>query len=305
MKKRNKPIFSGADRPRSPAVEARIRERNRRVIMTVSVFLFLAAGTFLQKKCGQWQFQETSVPPKAVVIEVTPVEKTREEKLWEQVDQNREKYPADFLEALKRNPEALDFAVSCLTASAEPSGGITLSESRREVPLFIQWDKRWGYVPYGQSNIGISGCGPTCLSMVLYSLTRDKSLTPDLLAGRAMEEGYYVEGEGTSWLFMEDMAKEYGVEVTQFAYMGLSEMERELDEGRLIICAMGPGDFTDNGHFIVVRGHTGSQMIINDPFSRSNSGKKWEFDRLEPQIQKCWVYEGRKYVACGGASFQP
>ena len=63
------------------------------------------------------------------------------------------------------------------------------------------------------------------------------------------------------------------------------------NEGRLIICAMGPGDFTDNGHFIVVRGHTGSQMIINDPFSRSNSGKKWEFDRLEPQIQKCWVYE--------------
>ena len=258
--------------------------------MTVSVFLFSAAGIFLQRERRQWQFQETTVAPKAIVVEVTPVEKTREEKLWEQINKNREKYPADFLNILKRNTEVLDFAVNCLTAPAEPSGGITLSESRRKVPLFVQWDKRWGYVPYGQSNIGISGCGPTCLSMVLYSITRDKSLTPDRLAERAMEEGYYVEGEGTSWLFMEDMAKEYGVQATQFAYMSLPEMERELDEGKLIICAMGPGDFTDNGHFIVVRGHTGSQMIINDPFSRSNSGKKWEYDRLEPQIEKCWVY---------------
>ena len=290
MKKKNKTGFCGKDRPRSPAVENRIKERNRRVIMTVFVFLFLAAGVFLQKERRQWQFQETSVPPKAIVVEVTPVEKTREEKLWDQINKNKEEYPADFLDALKRNTEALDFAVSYLNAPAEPSGGITLSESRRAVPLFIQWDKRWGYVPYGQSNIGISGCGPTCLSMVLYSITRDKSLTPDLLAGRAMEEGYYVEGEGTSWLFMENIAKEYGVKVTQFPYMNLLEMERELDEGRLIICAMGSGDFTDNGHFIVVRGHTGSQMIINDPFSRSNSGKKWEYDRLEPQIEKCWVY---------------
>ena len=135
----------------------------------------------------------------------------------------------------------MDFAVSYLNAPAEPSGGITLSESRRAVPLFIQWDKRWGYVPYGQSNIGISGCGPTCLSMVLYSITRDKNLTPDLLAGRAMEEGYYVEGEGTSWLFMENIAKEYGVKVTQFPYMNLLEMERELDEGEIDHLCYGTG----------------------------------------------------------------
>lgn len=291
MKKRRKSGYSGSERPRSPAVEARIRERNRRVIMTTAIFLLVAAGSFLQREMERWQFQETSVTPQAVVVEVTPVEKTREEKLWDQINKNKELYPADLLDGLKRNTELLDFAERYLTAPAEVTGGITLSESRRDVPLFIQWDKRWGYVPYGQSNIGISGCGPTCLSMVLYSLTRDKSLTPDFLAGRAMEEGYYVEGEGTSWLFMEDMAKEYGVKVTQFAYMGLAEMEKELDEDRLIICAMGPGDFTDNGHFIVVRGHSGSQMIINDPFSRINSGKKWEYGRLEPQIQKCWVYE--------------
>ena len=68
MKKKNKTGSCGKDRPRSPAVENRIKERNRRVIMTVSVFLFLAAGVFLQKERRQWQFQETSVPPKAIVV---------------------------------------------------------------------------------------------------------------------------------------------------------------------------------------------------------------------------------------------
>ena len=32
-----------SDRPRSPATEARIKEKNRRILMTVSLFVFLAA----------------------------------------------------------------------------------------------------------------------------------------------------------------------------------------------------------------------------------------------------------------------
>ena len=45
-------------------------------------------------------------------------------------------------------------------------------------PLFLQWDPRWGYTEYGEDSfLGLSGCGPTCLSMVLYYLTGDKSLT--------------------------------------------------------------------------------------------------------------------------------
>lgn len=102
--------------------------------------------------------------------------------------------------------------------------------------------------------MGISGCGPTCLSMVLYSLTGDKNLTPDMLAQRAMEDGYYVEGVGTSWLFMGDIAREYGITVNQFPSADLRQMEETVDNGGLIICAVGPGDFTDEGHFIVIRG---------------------------------------------------
>lgn len=74
------------------------------------------------------------------------------------------------------------------------AGSITSQENTESCMLFLQWDKRWGYVPYGQSNIGISECGPACLSMVLYGLTRDKNLTPDALAGQAMNGGSILKG---------------------------------------------------------------------------------------------------------------
>ena len=68
-------------------------------------------------------------------------------------------------------------------------------------------------------------------------------------------------------------------------------MEAELEAGKLIICAMGPGDFTDDGHFIVLTGYSEGEFTINDPFSKANSRKKWDYDTLQPQTLQSWVYE--------------
>ena len=35
-----------------------------------------------------------------------------------------------------------------------------------EIPLFLQWDERWGYRSYGGDFLAVTGCGPTALSMV-------------------------------------------------------------------------------------------------------------------------------------------
>ena len=47
-----------------------------------------------------------------------------------------------------------------------------------EVPLLLQYDPRWGYASYGDNCLAVTGCGPTCLSMVASALTGDASLTP-------------------------------------------------------------------------------------------------------------------------------
>ena len=156
--------------------------------------------------------------------------------------------------------------------------------------MFIQWDQRWGYVPYGKrSNIGISGCGPACMSMVIFSLTRDESATPDALAAFSVENGYYMEGEGTAWLFMKDAATAYGLKARE---LGLDEtvIRQCLDNGNPVICAMRPGDFTTSGHFIVIYGYDEKGFLINDPNSRERSSRHWSFEDIRWQIKNLWGY---------------
>lgn len=209
---------------------------------------------------------------------------------WKKIFLHTENYPDILLEDLKRNPEMLEFVEGYNDVHKKSSEGLTFEEQKKKVPLFIQWDKRWGYEPYGTSDIGISGCGPTCMAMVIYSLTRNTEATPLVLAQKSMNEGYYVEGIGTSWKFMREAALDYGVIASQFDMLGEQEMTDRLKDGNLIICAMGPGDFTNSGHFIVIYDYSRKKFSVNDPFSYTNSSKKWEYTTLISQCQQIWVY---------------
>lgn len=202
--------------------------------------------------------------------------------------QNYEEFPDKMLEALANNPEMTDFVAGYPTASQEASGGLTDMEKNQEHPLFLQWDPRWGYASYGDdSNIGLAGCGPVSLSMALYYLTGDDSMTPDVLADYAMKNGYYMAGTGTAWALMTDVPGRYGVSVTQ---PGIEEfcLKQELDAGHVIICAMRPGDFTALGHFIVIYGYDEEGFRINDPNCVARSRKSWPYDQIRWQIKQLW-----------------
>ncbi|MGN1148273.1 MAG: C39 family peptidase [Lachnospiraceae bacterium] len=207
-----------------------------------------------------------------------------------QIYANRDAYPEALLKALANNPEMTEFVKGYLTSDGSVTGGITDEEKEQEFPLFLQWDERWGYAPYGESNIGISGCGPTCLSMVIFALTNDESATPDKLADYSMQNGYYVSGTGTAWTLMTEAPAAYGIAATELG-LDEEEMERYLDRGCPIICAMRPGDFTTTGHFIVIYGYDENGFMVNDPNSRERSSRRWTFDTLQYQIKNLWAYE--------------
>lgn len=211
--------------------------------------------------------------------------------LIQQVAENAGDYPEQLLEALANNPELGDFAVHYLEKKGTVTGeGLTESEMEQEFPLFLQWDPRWGYASYGEDSVvGLSGCGPTALSMVLYYLTGDESLTPDKIAAYSMENGYYFSGTGTAWLLLEDVPPLYGVSVSQPATDALI-MRQALDRGEIIICSMSPGDFTIGGHFIVIYGYTREGFLVNDPNCVARSRQSWTYEQLESQIKNMWVF---------------
>ena len=81
--------------------------------------------------------------------------------------------------------------------------------------------------------------------------------------------------------------------------MGLDVTEIPLDEQRIIdnlqvgnpiVAVLGPGDFTTTGHFIVLTAYQDRQIKVNDPNSRENSEKLWDYDRISGQIKNLWVF---------------
>lgn len=201
-------------------------------------------------------------------------------------------YPDKLLEALANNPEMTDFVLGYPDSDGSTDGTLTAEETKQDYPLFLQWDPRWGYGKYGDgSNIAIAGCGPTCLSMALYYLTRDESLTPDKLAEYSMKNGYYVSGTGTAWALLQDVPEQHGIAVDQ-PKAEEDTMKLALDGGRVIICSMGPGDFTAAGHFIVIYGYDRTGFLVNDPNCIARSRQSWSFTDLKGQIKNIWVLGG-------------
>lgn len=201
-------------------------------------------------------------------------------------------YPDKLLEALANNPEMTDFVMGYEENAGRVDGTLTQDEMEQDFPLFLQWDPRWGYGDYGDgSNIGLAGCGPTCLSMALFYLTRNESLTPDRMAEYSMKNGYYISGTGTAWALLQDVPAMYGISVSQ-PKAEESTMKAALDSGSVIVCSMGPGDFTAAGHFIVIYGYDKKGFLVNDPNCVARSRQSWDFQELKGQIKNIWVMGG-------------
>lgn len=270
------------ERIRQRRKKRRIRRLLQLEVWTGIIVIALATGTTAIKFLAA-QFDDSFETDQ---MSAEDMEKTD---TYKEIFENRALYPKTMLEALEKNPEIQDFVKNYPDSKPVVQGGISDEEKAAEHPLFLQWDARWGYVSYGDDNIGLSGCGPACLSMVIFSLTRNESATPDAIAGYSMNMGYYEYGAGTSWNLMTDAAAQYGVMAEGLA---LSEgiMKEHLDNGHMIICSMGPGDFTTTGHFIVIYGYDQDGFLVNDPYSRIRSNRTWDYDTISGQIRGMWVY---------------
>lgn len=203
----------------------------------------------------------------------------RPEPIPESLQVFRQKYPeaSEFVDNYPRShglPRSTD-------VSGELEEGV--------VPLFLQWDARWGYRDYGGGFFATNGCGPTCLSMVVCGLTGE-AVSPYDVARYSESQGWYTPGSGTSWDLMTEGAAHYGLRAEQGRVSG-EYIASQLDAGRVLIASMKPGDFTYTGHFIVLTGRdAGGLVVVNDSNSPANSEKAWEMEALTQQMKGVWSY---------------
>ena len=157
------------------------------------------------------------------------------------------------------------------------------------IDLYLQWDKRWAYTPYGQEIVGTAGCGPTCLSMVVVGLTGQTEYNPRYIAKYASENNY-LDGSMTKWSLMEIGCNYFGLQASSVP-LSQDSMTKQLQAGHPIIASMRPGDFTTTGHFIVITKVIDGKFMINDPNSEENSHKAWSYHQLATQIKAMWSYQ--------------
>ena len=200
-----------------------------------------------------------------------------------------EAYPESILELLERNPETVDFVLHYpLEYGKTPEVDLSAYENSGSVPLFLQWDRQWGYMDYGNDVAGLTACGPVCLSMAAYYLTDDPDMSPDNVIRFAIENGYCAPGEGSYWSLMDRGAAELGLESVMVEPREQTVVEN-LEAGWPIVCVVGPGDFTSSGHFILLAGLEDGLIRVNDPNSIENSQRLWKYEEIEDQILGMWV----------------
>lgn len=201
---------------------------------------------------------------------------------------NINKIPLELLELAIRNNEAIDFVSNYPFRKKYKKISIKDDYTPGEIPLFLQWDERWGYNKYSDEFLAINGCAPTSLAMVIVGLTGDTSINPKVIADYSYNNGFYVEGVGTSWSLMTDGASYFGLN-SEYLNLNKSSILTSLKKGNPVIASVKPGIFTTVGHFLVVTGlDEDGKLIINDPNSIKNSSKTWDVDVFLNEVKALW-----------------
>lgn len=199
--------------------------------------------------------------------------------------------PQELLDFAEAYPETADF-VRAYPKEHNKHHTIDLSDEIQIgcIPLLIQWDKRWGYLPYGDGWIGNSGCGPTALSMIVLGLTGNTEWNPAEIAALSESQGWYISGEGTSWDLLTEGAQMLGLH-SETGELTADYIRQNLTPETPLITSMRPGDFTRSGHFIVLTGFDADgKLCINDPNSPRNSQKHWNLEDVLPQMKGIWKF---------------
>ena len=235
-------------------------------------------------------------PTEPITEPTKPIPVTPEEKIAAFAAEHGlsvEDYPEKLVELLTKNPETEEYVLNYpLEYGKDHEIDISGYADYEGVPLFIQWDKQWGYIDYAGNQAGLSGCGPTTLAMIAYYFTRDPQMTPAYMMEFAEANGYAYSGAGTQWTLFGQGAEKLGLterECTSEEIGSEAMLARILNSGKLIVANMGPGVFTEYGHYLVIVGYEDGKFKVNDPNSYERSEKLWEFEEFSDQIKMMWA----------------
>jgi hypothetical protein len=178
-------------------------------------------------------------------------------------------------------PAALTLAPMSVLARDYRQGASIVPYGGMPIPALIQHDYKTPVATlYGRDiSVWTSGCGADTVSMVVDYLTGETKQTPYTLFRWAAENGLY-KGSGLDHDALTAMASLYGVS-SRWIAPDENAILGALSAGHPVIAHMGPGAFTNNGHYIVLRGVAPDGTIyVNDPAKLENCYQTYPLDQI-------------------------
>ena len=185
------------------------------------------------------------------------------------------------------------------TGGSGGSGGRPTGGYNFFTPLFLQWDSRWGSKPYAGETIGIAGCAPTSMAMVItglggnmtgIDLNNDGIVDPGESADWSTKNGFAAYMQGSYDNLVPEMSKKAGLTVEQT--YNSNKVYEELKKGKIVVANVMPGTIINGNHFLVLTGvnHNGS-VSMNDPYSKENSEKEWPMSTIKMESKNFWIID--------------
>ena len=202
--------------------------------------------------------------------------------LWEQLTAGPEEIVLVLEETLEPDPSPsfhLPAGDPALTEVLEADGRQILTGGIVDIVYYCQADEAWADQLYGTDPIGPYGCGPTAMAMAVASMT-DTDTDPAQMAAWAAENGYWARRSGSYHSIIQGTARAFGLDAEAIGERTADAIRRELYSGHILAALVGPGHFTEGGHFILIRGVTLSgDVLVADPNSLERRLVAWD-----PQI---------------------
>lgn len=150
--------------------------------------------------------------------------------------------------------------------------------------VYSQYDSRWANAPYASSTIGVSGCGPSAMAMIITALN-NTPVTPLETSKYAASRGLYVPGSGSSWNLGPVLAQKWGLKAASIG-ADKAKITAALQSGGLVLAVgKGPVPFTSGGHFIVIRAVTSDgKWKVGDSGHNDTSDKEWDPQQIIDSI---------------------
>lgn len=161
---------------------------------------------------------------------------------------------------------------------------------------FVFYRQNWSVLDqkeYGNEGFGLCGCGPTCIAAIISNLA-GVPVDPEEMRVYGLSVGSWLPSGGTTYGFLIETAKKYGIKTTQIYASDKEALFAALkDENKLVLATMGPGDFTLGAHFMLFRGMTDEgKILISDSYSYKYSTMEWDYDDLYAQLKTgYWIFE--------------